>query len=125
MDSTSFDLPSTSTSHQEMSGIETQPMSSPIREIEEGYKVSRSDNSIMIGNNYKMTPKKTRRKCRSCCWPAHTLVSLSWASAGVWGGSSGGCIMTGGCDDPLVVAILTALGVDVCRGERDLDVICS
>ncbi|CAK9298288.1 unnamed protein product [Gordionus sp. m RMFG-2023] len=66
MDSTSFDLPSTSTSHQEMSGIETQPMSSPIREIEEGYKVSRSDNSIMIGNNYKMTPKKTRRKCRFC-----------------------------------------------------------
>ncbi|CAK9291279.1 unnamed protein product [Gordionus sp. m RMFG-2023] len=50
-----------------LTGIETQPMSSPIMEIqEEGYKTSRSENSVIIKNNFKDTPKKSRRKCKFC-----------------------------------------------------------
>ncbi|CAK9301802.1 unnamed protein product [Gordionus sp. m RMFG-2023] len=41
---------------------QTQPMSSPIIEIqEEGYKISRSENSVIIKNNFKDTPKKSRQ----------------------------------------------------------------
>ncbi|CAK9294040.1 unnamed protein product [Gordionus sp. m RMFG-2023] len=60
MDYSSFDDSS-------LTGIETQPMSSPIMEIqEEGYKTSRSENSVIIKNNFKDTPKKSRRKCKFC-----------------------------------------------------------